>query len=110
MKLNPCRIAPSASLLLLLSACAGGEPSDPAPPAMPPPPPATQPPGWADALALPEARDVNPDPRVVEVTIVARVAPVSLRPGTTTEAWTYNGGVPGPLIRIHQGDRLIVHF
>jgi FtsP/CotA-like multicopper oxidase with cupredoxin domain len=26
------------------------------------------------------------------------------------EAWTYDGGLPGPLIRLRVGDRLIVHF
>src|SRR5262249_41561162 len=31
-------------------------------------------------------------------------------PGERVQAWTYNGGIPGPLIRLHVGDRLIVHF
>jgi FtsP/CotA-like multicopper oxidase with cupredoxin domain len=44
------------------------------------------------------------------VNIEARVAAVELKPGTMTPAWTYNGSVPGPLIKVHQGDRLIVHF
>ena len=26
------------------------------------------------------------------------------------KAWTYDGGLPGPLIRTKVGDRLIVHF
>ena len=25
-------------------------------------------------------------------------------------SWTYNGGIPGPLIRANVGDRLVVHF
>ena len=29
---------------------------------------------------------------------------------TTVQAWTYNGGIPGPLIRARVGDRVIVHF
>jgi FtsP/CotA-like multicopper oxidase with cupredoxin domain len=109
-KSQPRRIAPSASLVLLLVGCAGAEPDSPPSVAAPPALPAGQPPGWAEGLTLPEARDLSPDPRVVEVTIVARVAGVTLRPGTSTDAWTYNGGVPGPLIRAHQGDRLLVHF
>ena len=31
-------------------------------------------------------------------------------PGTKTLAWTYNGTVPGPLIRARVGDRVVVHF
>jgi FtsP/CotA-like multicopper oxidase with cupredoxin domain len=44
------------------------------------------------------------------VNLEARVQAVSFRPGTTTPAWTYDGGVPGPLIRVRVGDRLIVNF
>src|SRR5690349_2428636 len=91
VKSKLCCIAASASLFFVLG-CAGGDPAAPPPAPMPTPPA-----GWADDVALPEARDVNPDPAIVEVTIAARVASVSLRPGTMTEAWTYNGGVPGPL-------------
>ncbi len=32
------------------------------------------------------------------------------RPAARVRAWTYNGGLPGPLIRTKVGDRLIVHF
>ena len=32
------------------------------------------------------------------------------RRGQKVEAWTYDGGLPGPLIRVRVGDRLIVHF
>src|SRR5690348_11288811 len=76
---------------LLLLSCAGNMV---APPAGHPPPdaaaagPATEPPGWAEGLALAPLADTNPDPHVVEVAIDARVAPVSFRPGTTTQAWT----------------------
>jgi len=31
-------------------------------------------------------------------------------PGVTVNAWTYDGGVPGPLIRVRVGDRLVVRF
>jgi FtsP/CotA-like multicopper oxidase with cupredoxin domain len=67
------------------------------------------PPGWSDELALAEARDTNPDPRVVEVDLTARVAAVDVA-GTKIQAWTYDGRVPGPLIRARVGDRLVVHF
>jgi FtsP/CotA-like multicopper oxidase with cupredoxin domain len=69
-----------------------------------------QPDGWDDDLKLREAPDSNPDPRVVEIELEAKVADVEWLPGKTTPAWTYNGSVPGPLIRARIGDRLIVHF
>jgi FtsP/CotA-like multicopper oxidase with cupredoxin domain len=94
--------------------------SEPPPDARPPavdarppdlaPPPRTQPAGWDEQLRLREAVDLNPDPRIVEIRLEARIAPVELLPGLTTAAWTYDGGVPGPLIRVKRGDRLIVHF
>ena len=68
------------------------------------------PPGWDAGLKLAEAPDTNPDPNVVEVAITAKIAEVEVAPGRTVRAWTYNGGLPGPLIRTKVGDRLIVHF
>ena len=64
---------------------------------------------WRADLALPEAADLNADPRIVEINLDARVAEVDVA-GTHLQAWTYNGGLPGPLIRVRVGDRLIVHF
>jgi FtsP/CotA-like multicopper oxidase with cupredoxin domain len=87
-----------------VSGCGGGE--DP----VFPPPPVDQPAGWSDDLALREAVDENPDPRIIEIQLEARPAEVELLPGKPTEMWTYNGGLPGPLIRARVGDRLIVHF
>ena len=69
-----------------------------------------QPEGWADRVKGPEAADLNPDPRVVEINLEARIARVEIAPGTFADAWTYNGGLPGPTIRVRVGDRLIVHF
>src|SRR5688500_11879705 len=69
-----------------------------------------QPAGWDAGLKLAEAGDTNPDPRIVEITLNARVAPLEIQPGVRTDAWTYNGGLPGPLIRARGGDGLCVHF
>src|SRR5204863_3610192 len=71
--------------------------------------PSVQPEGWDANLKIPEAQDLNSDPKIVEINLEARVANVEIG-GHTLEAWTYNGGVPGPLIRAKIGDRLIVHF
>lgn len=69
-----------------------------------------QPKAWDAQMRLAEAVDTNPDPRTVEVSLEARVERVELEPGRRVEAWTYNGVIPGPLIRVRVGDRLIVHF
>lgn len=69
-----------------------------------------QPGGWDANLKLPEAADINSDPHIVEIDLDARVAQVDIGAGQHVEAWTYNGGLPGPLIRVRAGDRLIVHF
>jgi FtsP/CotA-like multicopper oxidase with cupredoxin domain len=49
-------------------------------------------------------------PHTVEVNLDARVSRVTIEPGHEVEAWTYNGDIPGPIIRANVGDRLIVHF
>jgi FtsP/CotA-like multicopper oxidase with cupredoxin domain len=89
--------------LALLAACA-------APPASTPP--ATVPPAPVlPRIDYPRAmQDVNPDPHVVEVNLEARVATVELEAGHPIQAWTYDGGTPGPLLQAFVGDRIIVHF
>ena len=69
-----------------------------------------QAPGWDSPVKLAEAADVNPDPKIVELTLEARIEALEITPGVRTNAWTYNGGLPGPLIRARKGDRIIVHF
>jgi FtsP/CotA-like multicopper oxidase with cupredoxin domain len=66
--------------------------------------------GWSEGVKLAEARDTNPDPNVVEITLTATLAEVEVAPGKRVKAWTYDGGLPGPLIKTHVGNRLIVHF
>ena len=73
-------------------------------------PPSLLPTGWDAGLKLVEARDTNPDPAIVEVSLTARLADVEVAPGKVVHAWTYDGAIPGPLIKTHVGDRLIVHF
>lgn len=76
-----------------------------------------QPANWDSDFQLPEATDTNPDPNTVEVTLEARVQNLTILPASAeggpppqTPMWTYNGSVPGPIIRAKKGDRLIVHF
>jgi FtsP/CotA-like multicopper oxidase with cupredoxin domain len=70
----------------------------------------SQPAGWDEQVALAPITDANPAANVVEFDLDARVSSQTFLPGTTTPAWTYNGTVPGPIIRAHVGDRIVAHF
>ena len=48
--------------------------------------------------------------RVVEFSITASPTSLSLKPGTRTEVFAYNGQVPGPTLELREGDSVIVHF
>ena len=48
--------------------------------------------------------------RVREYTLTAADGQIEIAPGVFFEAWTYNGTVPGPVIRATEGDLLRVHF
>src|SRR5436190_7529842 len=67
------------------------------------------PPGWDSGVTLTQPADKNPDPNIVEIDLTARLADVTIG-GAVVHAWTYDGVLPGPLIRAKVGDRLIVHF
>ena len=49
-------------------------------------------------------------PGVVEVTLVAEPARISLVAGKTTDVLAYNGTVPGPTLQFKEGDHVVVHF
>ena len=49
-------------------------------------------------------------PGVVEMTLTAAPARLSLMPGTLTDVYAYNGQVPGPTLVVREGDRVIIHF
>lgn len=69
-----------------------------------------QPLDFDETLAWPIPEDHDPDPNVIDITLEARVADVEIVPGKVTAAWTYDGSVPGPLIRATVGQKLIVRF
>jgi FtsP/CotA-like multicopper oxidase with cupredoxin domain len=48
--------------------------------------------------------------RTVEVSLTAAPARLALQPGKVTDAWAFNGMVPGPTLEFHEGDKVIVHF
>jgi FtsP/CotA-like multicopper oxidase with cupredoxin domain len=67
--------------------------------------------------ALTPLVDINPDPRIVEVELVAGLASTEYLPGKAAPIWAYRDGarpgavgtVPGPLLQAQQGDQIIVH-
>jgi len=69
-----------------------------------------QPEGWDTEMALVIPEDLNPDPDILEIELEAVIREMEIIPGKLTPVWTYNGSLPGPLIRAKAGDRVIVHF
>ncbi len=73
-------------------------------------------PGRAPTLAV--LTDLDPDPDVVEVELVAAPARIEILEGTTAEVWAFRdgadptavGSMPGPMLEAKIGDRVIVHF
>jgi manganese oxidase len=63
-----------------------------------------------DALLYPPPATPHSPGRVREYTLVASDRDVEIAPGITFAAWTYNGTIPGPVIRATEGDLLRVHF
>ena len=59
---------------------------------------------------LPKLRNLALAPGQFEATLVAAPMPVTLVPGRVTEAWTYNGQFPGPVIEVAEGDRVRIRL
>ncbi len=63
------------------------------------------------AYTVPLVDDINPDPDIVETTIVAQAAGVDINTGDgDISVLTFNGTIPGPEFRLKVGDTVIVHF
>ena len=58
---------------------------------------------------IPMAEDTNPADDVFETTITASLAEVNID-GTMVQTMAYNGQIPGPMIRVKEGDTVKVHF
>src|SRR3954468_14986850 len=63
-----------------------------------------------DPYVAPEIVDTNPDPNIIETTIIANEATVDVGNGVMAHALTFNGSIPGPLFKLKVGDTIIVHF
>jgi FtsP/CotA-like multicopper oxidase with cupredoxin domain len=121
--LSCCRLSPSlrvtrvAAVVALLVPAPSGPAASQGPVGVVASPASTR--GGSPAPAMPRARvetapplleNQSAVPGTVEVTLTAEPARLSLMPGTMTEAFAYNGRVPGPTLEVREGDRVIVHF
>lgn len=62
-------------------------------------------------LAGPDVfENLSTKPGTVEISLVASEARLALVPGKSTDAYAYNGRVPGPRLEVREGDRVIIHF
>src|SRR5687767_3359270 len=95
--------AASVPLLPLIGCGGGGEPTDPSGA------PGTVPTGL-DLPDLPRLSNSG-GPGTFQSSITARRSNLEFATGLTTEAWAYNGSVPGPLIDLDEGDafRVVLH-
>jgi FtsP/CotA-like multicopper oxidase with cupredoxin domain len=63
-----------------------------------------------DVHTFPPPPDGKPPGVTREIEIVAEERLLEIGADTFFEAWTYNGTVPGPILRATEGDALRVHF
>src|SRR5689334_18268111 len=63
-----------------------------------------------EAANPPLLPNISKLPHTVEVNLTAAVTRISLQPHVTTEAFAYNGHVPGPTLDVREGDHVIIHF
>ena len=65
----------------------------------------------ADTLTAPPLlQNESTQPGTVEVTLTAAPAIIEMAPGIVTDGYAYNGMIPGPLLEVSEGDRVIVHL
>lgn len=67
-------------------------------------------PAAADFTHPPLLKNASTQPGLVEVSLTAAPARLTLKPGVTTDVYAYNGSSPGPTLELTEGDRVIVHF
>ena len=113
----------TAGSVAVLTGCGGGTggmamsptgtaPPPATPPVTNPPPPSSVPPLTVGQPLADLARlsNTSSTPGVFEATLVAQRATKSMLSGTTTEFWSYNNDVPGPLIDVFEGDTVRIRL
>jgi len=70
----------------------------------------TQLPATNNVRSLQVAQDINPAPHIVEINLEATMSTIEIAQGVFSQVYTYNGMVPGPVIKTNVGDTLIVNF
>lgn len=55
-------------------------------------------------------QNLSKAPHTVEVNITAAPARMEMHPGVMTDAFAYNGHIPGPTLELQEGDKVIIHF
>jgi FtsP/CotA-like multicopper oxidase with cupredoxin domain len=73
-------------------------------------PPSSLGPGSLDAQTFPPERDGRPPGTTREIEIAVEERLIEVGNGALVEAWTYNGTVPGPVLRATEGDLIRVRF
>ena len=58
----------------------------------------------------PKATDPISISNTKEFTLIAQETTLDISSSKKIKAWTYNGSIPGPTIRVTEGDKVIVHF
>ncbi|MEF2966059.1 multicopper oxidase domain-containing protein [Paenibacillus sp. M1] len=71
--------------------------------------------GSSDAVDAAEAQQINQQPvepvirregQVVHIEMTAQITNVQISEGVNYNAWTFNGTVPGPVLRVKEGDTI----
>ena len=63
-----------------------------------------------DASNPPLLVNISKLPHTVEVNLTAAVTRLAFQPGVMSQAFSYNGHVPGPTLDVREGDHVIIHF
>ncbi|MEO8032606.1 MAG: multicopper oxidase domain-containing protein [Gemmatimonadota bacterium] len=73
-------------------------------------PPESLGPQALDMLTIPPPFEPGARGRARRFELTALEMPVEVARGRTFQAWSYNGTVPGPILRATEGDQLAVHY
>ena len=66
--------------------------------------------GALDGLLRPPPFVAGPPGRVREIDLWVNEQPIEVAQHVRFDAWTYNGSVPGPVLRATEGDELLIRF